>query len=773
MKRIVSLIMAFSLLLTLIPVNSFAKDEVFTQEVQEKFDEKGYIDVLIQMEDEIYNTEQVLPTDSKDEVVRKRKAIIQNLKKNAEESQKEVLSYLRDGQSTKQVDLLESYYSTNTIRAIARIDVIEDLDRFNNIEQISLNDTQETRGSQAAGTAKEWNLNATDVNKTWEAFGTKGEGVTIGFIDSGAFIDHPDLKESFRGYNSETKEITTEGHWEDFVANRKMPVDDLGHGTAITGIAVGGDKNGTSVGVAPGSKWIAARAFSTEFSLNTNLIKAGEWMLAPDGDVSKAPDVINNSWGGKSTDEKWFNNLLDAWLAAGIFPVFAAGNEKGLAGKASIENPASLLDAFAVGAVDSNKIIGNFSKRGPSVFDPTATVIKPEVVAPGKFVYTTNKAGGYSNWTGTSIAAPHVAGVVALMKSVNKNLSNTQIRRILIETATPLTDADFNSTPNMAYGYGLVNAYKAVEKAKLSLETSIPIERIQGKDRIETSLKISNRFYETADVVYIANGFRFSDGLAMGPLTKTEGEGPLLLVDDRATPAAIAEIKRLKAKKIVIIGGEGAVSKEVEKGLELGTAITPLRLGGENRFDTNRIIAERIFDQKESEEIFLVNGMNGADALSISSQATKSGIPILLTDKSTLHNASSSFITENGIKKVVIIGGNAAVSSDIIKELEESGITVEVHQGTDRFETSAVVNRAYYPNARTVYLANGLRGADALTISPKAGSESSAIQLVKKGSVSESISSYLKTASPDRVYILGGNASIDDNNKYNIEKIFQ
>lgn len=773
MKRIFSLIMAFSLLLTLLPVQSFAKDEVFTQEVQEKFKDKGYIDVLIQMEDEIYNTEQVLPTDSEEEVIKKRKAIIENLQNNAEESQKEVLNYLKDGQSTKQVELLESYYSTNTIRTIARIDVIEDLDRFDNIVQISLNDSVETMGSQSSSPETDWSLEATDVKKAWEAFGTKGEDVTIGFIDSGVFINHPDLKESFRGYDKETGEVATEGHWIDFIANRKMPVDDLGHGTAITGIAVGGDKSGTTVGVAPNSKWIAARAFSTEFSLNTNLIEAGQWMLAPGGDVSKAPDIINNSWGGKSTDEKWFNKLLDAWLAAGIFPVFAAGNEKGLSEKASIENPASLLDAFAVGAVDSNKIIGNFSKRGPSMFDPTGTVIKPEVVAPGKYVCTTNKAGGYSNWTGTSMAAPHVAGVVALMKSVNKNLSNTQIRRILIETATPLTDNDYNTSPNMAYGYGLVNAYKAVEKAKLSLETSIPIERIQGKDRIETSIKISNRFYDKADIVYIANGFRFSDGLAMGPLTRTAGEGPLLLVGDKASPAIIAEIKRLEAKKIVIIGGEGAVSKDIAKSLELGTSITPERLGGENRFDTNKIIAEEIFKEKESDEIYLVNGMVGADALSISSQATKTGIPILLTKNNTLNEESRAFIEDNKIKNVVIIGGEAAVSNAISKELKEKGINTKIIFGSDRFETSAEVNKVYYPNAKTIYLANGMNGADALTISPKAGSDSSAIQLLKKSSVSKSISDYLKGSHPDRVYILGGNASIDDNNKYNIEKLFQ
>lgn len=773
MKRIFSLIMAFSLLFTFFPAETFAKEEVFTQDVIDKFDEKGYIDVLIQMEDEIYNTEQVLPTDSEEVVIEKRKAILENLKNNAEESQKEVMNYLRDGQSTKQVELLESYFSTNTIRTIARIDVVEDLDRFDNILQISLNEVEDLSGSVAKNGEKEWNLNATGVKDVWENLGTKGEGVTIGIIDSGVYLQHPDLIESFRGYDPETKEISTAGNWIDFVKDTNSPVDDHGHGTAITGIATGGSKNGVPVGVAPGSKWIAARAFSTEFSLNTNLIKAGQWMLAPDGDVSKAPDIINNSWGGRSNNEKWFNNLLDAWLAAGIFPVFATGNEKGLAEKGSIENPASLLDAFAVGAVSSNNIIGNFSKRGPSLFDPTGTVIKPEVVAPGQLIYTTNKAGTYSNWTGTSMAAPHVSGVVALMKSVNKNLSNTQIRRILIETATPMTDANYNVAPNMAYGYGMINAYKAVQEARELLQAKIPVERIQGTNRIETSLKISNRFYSNSDVVYIANGFRFSDGLAMGPLTKVEGNGPLILVDDKATPATIAEIKRLQAKRIIIIGGEGAVSKSVADALELGTSIKPERIGGLNRFDTNRIIAERIYDEEQPKEVFLVNGMIGADALSVSAQAAKTGTPILLTRADLLEKESEEFLKDHDIKNVTIIGGEKAVSKKVIDKLSTMGIKTEVLFGADRFKTSKVVNQKYFPNADEIYLANGINGADALTISPKAGADTSAIQLIRKDSISEDIQEYLKSANPEKVFVLGGTAAIDDNNKFRVEALYQ
>lgn len=764
---------AFSLILTLLPVNSLAKEDIFTEDVKNQFNNNGYIDVLIQMKDEFYNTEQVLPTDSEEVVIEKRESIIDNLKKNAEESQKEVLSYLKDGESTKQVQLLESYYSTNTIRAIARIDVIEDLDRFQNIAEISLNDSLETRGNEVKPTSPSWNLYSTDVPSVWNELGTKGEGVTIGFIDSGVYLDHPALKEQFRGYDKKTGKITIEGNWHDFVGDSKSPVDDLGHGTASTGVAVGGGDQDKMLGVAPESKWIAVRAFSTEYSLNTNIIKAGEWMLAPGGDVSKAPDVINNSWGGKSGNEKWFNNLLRAWLDAGIFPVFAAGNEKGLAEKGSIENPASLLEAFSVGSVDGNNYVSKFSKRGPSTFDPSATVIKPEVVAPGNVIYSANKYGKYSYWTGTSMAAPHVSGVVALMKSVNKHISNSEIRKILIDTATPLTDRDFVYTPNMAYGHGLVNARKAVEEARELTKTTIPIERVYGANRVETSTIIASKFFESADVVYIANGKRFSDGLAIGPLTFTEGEGPLLLTDDRLAPSIIAEIKRLNPKKIIVVGGENAVKKKVFDDLKFQTGITVERLAGVNRFETNAIIAKKIFDKQKSDTAFLVNGLRDADALSISSQAAKSGTPILLTRDDDLHENSKNFLMEHGIKKVTIIGGPAAVSTKVIDQLKSLDISTEVVYGSDRYETSSAVNKKYFPNTETVYIANGINGADALSITPKAGKESAAIQLIRKDSTSDSIKDYLKKAEAKRIFILGGELAISGNNQYSIENLFR
>ena len=108
------------------------------------------------------------------------------------------------------------------------------------------------------------------------------------------------------------------------------------------------------------------------------------------------------------------------------------------------------MEVFAVGAVDINKNIASFSKKGPSIFDKTKKVIKPDVVAPGVQVRSVDATGTYVSWNGTSMATPHVTGVVALLKEANKNLSVDEIEKIIKETAEPLKDTEFDKSPNMA-----------------------------------------------------------------------------------------------------------------------------------------------------------------------------------------------------------------------------------------------------------------------------------------------------------------------------------
>lgn len=369
----------------------------------------------------------------------------------------------------------ESFYITNAIHVqIASKDLISRLAKLDEVEQITWNgtveciepveDTGEDENSikmfantiyQPDERDIEWGVQQVHADKVWDEFGVDGSGATVGIIDGGANFNVPALKNAYNG------------QFKDFVDGYDTPQhtssDD--HGTHVAGTIVGreGDKL-NRIGVAPGAKFITARAMSKDGGLESDLIAAAEWML------QQKPDVINNSWGGNNDDSPWFQAVVKAWTDAGIIPVFAAGNTSGeVPGAGTISNPANYANVLAVAAVDRDKEIGNFSNKGPSAFENAGQ--KPELSAPGVQVRSVDSNGNYVSWNGTSMAAPHVTGVVALVRAAAKKYNCTEkvdtleeVRKLLEETAEPLTDSTYTESPNIAYGYGLVNAYDAIAK---------------------------------------------------------------------------------------------------------------------------------------------------------------------------------------------------------------------------------------------------------------------------------------------------------------------
>jgi bacillopeptidase F len=164
--------------------------------------------------------------------------------------------------------------------------------------------------------------------------------------------------------------------------------------------------------------------------------------------------VVNNSWSNNNSTSLEFATDIQALLNAGIFPVFSAGNRGSVEG--SIGSPASLSLAFAVGATTLDDEIAIFSSRGPSPFGPT----KPDVAAPGKEIYSTFPGGAYSDLDGTSMAAPHVSGLAALLLQASPQLGTDlpRLARTITSTAVPLG----GSLPNNDFGWGRIDAYNAV-----------------------------------------------------------------------------------------------------------------------------------------------------------------------------------------------------------------------------------------------------------------------------------------------------------------------
>ena len=300
-----------------------------------------------------------------------------------------------------------------------------------------------------ANSSVEWGIARIRADEVWAALNVTGTGVVVANLDTGVDWQHPALQVAYRGYNKGL--INHVGNWFDATdAGATYPIDPHGHGTHTIGTIVGAD----GIGVAPGARWIAIRVLNADGYGFDSWIHAGfQWALAPNGDPSLAPNVLNNSWGSPFSGDTTFQNDLRALRAVGILAVFSSGNDGPDPG--TVGAPASLPEALAVGAIDDEDAVASFSSRGPSPWGE----VRPHIVAPGVSVRSSIPGGRYTTASGTSMAAPHVAGTIALMLSANPSLMITDTVFVLTRTAVPLS----TTIPNNDSGYGRIDAYAAVQ----------------------------------------------------------------------------------------------------------------------------------------------------------------------------------------------------------------------------------------------------------------------------------------------------------------------
>lgn len=345
---------------------------------------------------------------------------------------------------------------------------------------------QITPSSCAAGSDDVcWNITLVGASRAWRDFGVRGEGITVASIDSGVRYDHPALVGQYRGNRDGSFDHNY--NWYDLYGNSLTPLDSGNHGTHTMGtmVARGSSASQPAVGVAPGARWIAARACSARECSEIDLILAAQWLLAPTDLAGNnprpdlRPHVINNSWTA-GQNATWYAGYVAAWRAAGIYPVFAAGNSGSQPGCGSIQSPGDYANVTAVGATDNNDWLASFSSIGPTADGR----IKPDLTAPGSGVFSTvadpNRLYGTSS--GTSMAAPHVAGGVALLWSANPSLIGDYeaTYALLTAAASPRTDdprfpvelyptCQPDTTPNNLYGYGRLDTYAAVARASVDV----------------------------------------------------------------------------------------------------------------------------------------------------------------------------------------------------------------------------------------------------------------------------------------------------------------
>lgn len=369
------------------------------------------------------------------------------------------------------------YWIANAIRVTGDKKLMLDLAARSDVERIVGDRTyhvvEPVAQKPAAGvTGVEWNIDRINAPQVWSTYGDRGEGIVVGTIDTGAQWDHPAIARQYRG--AEGLHVADHQYsWFDpshVCGNPSVvPCDNVGHGTHVLGTILGDDGQGNQIGVAPGAKWIAAKGCETDSCSTGALLASAQWMVAPtdfNGQNPRpdlAPNVINNSWGGGGNDP-FYQAMVDAWIAAGIFPVFAAGNAGPFC--STTGSPGDYPNTYAVGAFDRNNAIASFSSRGPSAF---GGVVKPDVSAPGVNIRSSVPGGGYASLDGTSMATPHVTGTVALIWSASQAVrGNVAVTRDLLNsTAIATSDLSCGGTAadNNVWGHGRLDAFAAVTQA--------------------------------------------------------------------------------------------------------------------------------------------------------------------------------------------------------------------------------------------------------------------------------------------------------------------
>ncbi|MFC5177132.1 S8 family serine peptidase [Nocardioides taihuensis] len=378
--------------------------------------------------------------------------VVRQLQDFADREQAPLRDALADWRRAGAVDRVRPLWVTDAVQVTATAAVVRDVAARADVASV-VPDTVELVPAQVAASAPAGpptaNVSATGADQVW-ARGDTGEGVVVASLDTGADLAHPDLQPRWRGGGNS---------WYDpYGQHPTSPVDLSGHGTAALGLVVGGDASGHAIGVAPGAQWIAARVFDDRGASSVTAVhQAFQWVLDPDHDpaTDDVPDVVNASWslGSPGCDET-FRPDVQALVAGGILPVFAAGNF----GPASATgaSPANYPESLAVGAAGTNGQVLGLSSRGPDSCGGRTSVF-PDLVAPGQDVETADLYGLWQTTSGTSVAAPQVAGVLALLLSARPGLAVAEQRGVLLGAAADLGPAG----PDDTSGAGRVDAVAA------------------------------------------------------------------------------------------------------------------------------------------------------------------------------------------------------------------------------------------------------------------------------------------------------------------------
>ena len=421
--------------------------------------------------------------------------VVNTLKRQAKESQYDLLSYLTKLEINGIVSEIRPLWIVNSVSCYAEEWLVDELAKRDDVmivyrvEGFQYIESEDVTDYDESGSNREVTENVTMVNadKVWE-LGYTGEGVLIGLIDTGANLNHADLQGNLWDGGAEYP-----NHGYDFYSHDNDPSDTHGHGTHVAGTIVGNGASGTQTGIAPDAKIMVLKVFHGE----DNLTEPEMWVEAMQFAVEHGADVLNMSLGQplpNASVKLMMRQACDNTLAAGVVAAICAGNFRQMASLApkpyniwspgdcpppylhedQMVNAGGTSCVISVGAVDFNDNIAALSSFGPSTWTDVPQyndypytsgsstnigLIRPDVCAPGINIKSLdiNNINGYCLKSGTSMATPCVAGTIALMLSKNPELTPARIDELLENTAVHLS-----THKNNDFGSGRIDALAAV-----------------------------------------------------------------------------------------------------------------------------------------------------------------------------------------------------------------------------------------------------------------------------------------------------------------------
>ena len=664
--------------------------------------------------------------------------------------------------------------------------------------------------------SSQWALDAMRLAQAWKiakdagAISDSPTGVkrTVAVIDEGFLDDHEDMGAIVDRYNSYNASIgLNSGSLAEI-----SPIQSDGHGTHVAGVVGARTNNGIGIaGVSYNAQLQLIKA-ATDFngvgSFTSDSLTSGiEHVIATAPTYNTR--VINISVGGQvssfSAFDKALTGAIDRAFEQGIVVVASSGNSGSGFSVPYINYPSDYPTAVSVISLEEAENGKDKYKRSTtSNYNMSADDWNKDVSAPGVSIYSLSRYSGvrYSYLSGTSIAAPQVAGVLSLMFAVNPSLTADKAVGILFSTASDLNAAQNRSgtTFDSETGYGLVDAENAVSTA-LSLRsgegnsgngtvapTPMPepvgesttakgpasITRIYGQTALDTMKKIVLAGWSSSSVVVLATANGYWDGLSANGVAGL-ASAPIVLTDGSSLSKQAYDVMRvLKPRKIIVCGGTLAISDAVVNTAAAAAGTSPIicRLWGQEADDT----AYKIYQQGAlatggswSTTAFICTDNGYWDALSVAPISYSKHMPIILTRNagSQLSSQAIAAMKQGGIKRVYIIGGECAVRPFVVTQLKSNGISV-VNRiwGVTAIDTSAEVAKFALEQGLTINelgVATNSGYWDALAGAAYCGRKGSALIIVD-GPTATTISGFVKPykTAVSKINIFGGPLAVSD-----------